>query len=133
MYSERLLELFNEPRHAGRLAEATHYGQAGTPGRGPFMRLWLRVEDGVVARARFKTYGCPAAIACGEALCAHIEGRAVEELAGLSARTVLRAVGEVPPGKEHCPRLAAEAWQSHGPLLPLPRETAGVEGAGGAG
>jgi NifU-like protein involved in Fe-S cluster formation len=62
-----------------------------------------------VEQARFRTYGCPACIAAAEALCAWAEGRAVEELAVVTAAMVTAWLDGVPEGKEHCPALAAEA------------------------
>jgi len=110
VYSERLISLFHSRPHAGKLDDATHYGEAGSPGGGPYLRLWLRVVDGRTEAARFQTYGCPAVIACGEALCATVEGEAVGEIGSLSAAQVTDWVGGVPEGKEHCPPLAAGAW-----------------------
>jgi nitrogen fixation NifU-like protein len=115
MYSERLLELFNTPRHAGKLEEATHFGEAGTPGQGPYLRLRLRVEAGIVEQARFKTYGCPAVIACGEALCQLVEGRPLAKIGLVTAARIEECVGGVPPEKSHCPPLAAAAWSALGP------------------
>jgi hypothetical protein len=139
MYSQRLLELFHNRRHAGRLEAATHYGEAGTPGQGPYTRLWLRVNDGAVEAASYQTYGCPAIIACMEALCREAVGQpwrlagsaeygeraesvdsvdSVERSArtwrpdGVSAERIADWVGGVPEGKDHCPALAAEAWKS---------------------
>jgi len=109
VYSERLLRLFHSRAHAGSLDGATHYGEAGTPGQGPYLRLWLRVEDGTIREARYKTYGCPAIIACGEALCAWAEGRRLAELAAVTEAAVADWVDGVPEEKAHCPRLAAEA------------------------
>ena len=107
MYSERLMELFHSRAHAGRVEDATHYGEAGTPGQGPYTRLWLRVRDGVIEAAGFQTYGCPAIIACMEALCRELVGGGFREV---TAEQVAEWVGGVPEGKEHCPRLAVEAW-----------------------
>jgi NifU-like protein involved in Fe-S cluster formation len=76
------------------------------------MRLWLRVEDEVVITARYKTYGCPAAIACAEATSAWSEGRALTDLSSVSVGQVTEWVGGVPEGKEHCPALAALALGS---------------------
>lgn len=110
MYSERLLELFRNAAHGGGLEGATHQGEAGTPGHGPYIRLWLRVEDGVVREARFKTYGCPACIACAEALCALVEGRQVSQVGEITPEVIAEAVGGVPEEKSHCPQLAVQAW-----------------------
>ncbi|MBI3911934.1 MAG: iron-sulfur cluster assembly scaffold protein [Armatimonadetes bacterium] len=112
MYSERLIALFRSAKHAGTLEDATHRGEAGTPGRGPYMRLWLRIEQEVVVAARFKTQGCPAAIACGEALCEMAEGQAAEQVDGLTAADLAAYLGGAPEGKEHCPALAMEAWRN---------------------
>jgi nitrogen fixation protein NifU and related proteins len=112
VYSERLLDLFHSHTHAGRLEDATHCGEAGTPGHGPSLRLWLRVQGETVVAARFMAYGCPAALACGEALCALVEGRRFDEVGTITAEAVVEAVGGVPEGKEHCPPLAARAVQA---------------------
>lgn len=111
MYSERLLELFHNRNHAGRLEGATHYGEAGVPGQGPYTRLWLRVRDGVVEAAGYQTYGCPAIIACMEALCRQVTGAPLSG-AAVTARQVTEWVGGVPEGKEHCPDLTEHAWSA---------------------
>jgi NifU-like protein involved in Fe-S cluster formation len=113
MYSDRLLELFHNPAHAGRVDGATHRGEAGTPGQGPYTRLWLRVRDGEVEAAGYQTYGCPAIISCMEALCRTVQGRILEETRALvTADEVAQWVGGVPDEKTHCPALAARAWTS---------------------
>lgn len=112
MYSDQLRELFHSRAHAGKLEDATHYGEAGTPGHGPYMQLWLRVVEGVVVTARFKSFGCPAALACGEAVAAWCEGKAMGMLAGVTGTDVTGWVGGVPEGKEHCPELGARALVS---------------------
>jgi len=109
MYSERLMTLFRGATHAGELEGQTHRGVAGAPGCGPYLVLGLRVEGGVVRQARFQTYGCPAAMACAEVVCAMSEGRPLALLQQLTAADVDRLVGGVPEGKEHCPELAAQA------------------------
>jgi len=112
VYSERLRTLFQTRAHAGNLDGATHYGEAGTPGHGPYIRLWLRLEQGIVTAARYKTFGCPAAIACAEALCEFVEGERSDRDALVTEARILEQVGGVPEGKEHCPALALEAWNS---------------------
>jgi len=109
MYSERLLELFRSREHGGALERATHFGQAGTPGGGPWVQIWLRVQDGIVLEARWRSYGCPAAIACSEAACRWAEARQLAQVAGITPELLTAEVDDVPEGKEHCPRLVAEA------------------------
>lgn len=112
MYSERLMQWFHSRRHGGLLEDATHFGQAGEPGGGPYIQLWLRVEDGIVQAARWRTYGCPAAMACSEAICAVSEGKHIGALRGVSSEDVCEWVGGVPEGKEHCVDLAATACRT---------------------
>jgi nitrogen fixation NifU-like protein len=109
MISERLMRIFQGATHHGELPEATHRGVAGTPGCGPYIALAFLVEEGIVTRARFATYGCPTAMACAEIVCAISEGRSLAHLPAVSAVDVTVLVGGVPEGKEHCPALAAQA------------------------
>src|SRR5687767_5189758 len=111
MYSAQLMELFHHGTHPGPLPEATHRGEGGTAGGGPYIQFWLRVEDGVVQAARFKSYGCPAAIACAEAACNWAEGKTLKRIQAVTPAAVAEWVGGVPDGKEHCPELAAAALQ----------------------
>jgi NifU-like protein len=112
MYSERLVELFHSRAHAGRVEDATHYGEAGTPGRGPYTRLWLRIRDGVIEAAGYQAYGCPAIIGCMEALCAAVHGSRAADFPEVTPEQLLVWTDGLPEGKEHCPALAAQAWQS---------------------
>lgn len=111
MYSDRLRELFHSRAHAGKVEDATHYGEAGTPGHGPYVQLWLRVDAGVVHSAGYQTYGCPAVIGCCEALAEAMEGKALTDTEDLTAAHVAAWVGGVPHGKEHCPDLVSRAMR----------------------
>lgn len=117
MYSVRLTELFHARAHGGDLPAPTHFGQAGRPGGGPWVQLNLQVNSGRVDAARWRTFGCPAAIACVEALCRWSEGRSLCDVQSVSAEQVVQWVDGVPEGKEHCPALAAQAARS---LRPWP-------------
>ena len=96
------------PRNVGEIPGAP-VGQAGTPGQGPFVCLWLRIEGGVVADARFKTYGCPSAIASGSVLTEMVKGRAICDCAAIDAGQLLDALGGLPLGKGPCADLAVAA------------------------
>jgi nitrogen fixation NifU-like protein len=109
MYSEAATDHFHHPRHVGVLEDATVVGRQGTPGQGPHMVLYLRLEADRIADARFQTYGCPAAIACGSWLSEWVIGRTKEEALLLSASQVNEGLGGLPLGKEHCPPLAVGA------------------------
>lgn len=109
MWSVVVDNLVSHPRFGGPLEAATHEGVAGTPGEGPHLRLWLRVQGEQIAEARYHTYGCLAAIASGEMLCLLLNGRPLETARLLSAHDLTAALHGLPEGKEHCPRLAIEA------------------------
>lgn len=116
-YSARLLSWFHSASHGGDLESATHFGQAGEPGGGPYIQLWLRVEAGVVRAARWRSFGCPAAMACSEAACAWSEGQPVERVRAVTAGDVTEWVGGVPEGKGHCPELVAGALAVVAPVV----------------
>ncbi len=111
------MALFRSQAHAGDVEGATHEGQAGDQGMGPWLTLRFRVEEDIVTRAGYTTYGCPVIMACGEAVCALSEGRPLAALQALvTAETVGMTVGGVPEGKEHCPELAAQALSAAAPV-----------------
>jgi nitrogen fixation NifU-like protein len=116
VYSERLQSLFHSREHAGSLPGATHFGEGGVRGQGPYIQLWVRCRGEEVEQARFRTFGCPAAIACAEAACRLGEGRALAEVRTLTAAEIQAEVGGVPEGKEHCPALAVQALSSLSPV-----------------
>jgi NifU-like protein involved in Fe-S cluster formation len=109
MYAEALSDHFHHPRNVGKLEGADTVGTAGVPYCGPFMVLSLRVFGGRIADAKFQTYGCPVAIACGSFVAESVVGMAVSDALQLTAQDVSEGLGGVPLGKEHCPRLAVDA------------------------
>ena len=82
---------------------------AGGPGEGPYVILSLEVRAGVILRAAFRAFGCAAATAAGSITTVLLTGRTVEQALRLTAADIDLVLGGLPEGKEHCPRLAAEA------------------------
>lgn len=111
MFSAAVLDHFHNPRNTGPLDGHTHCGVAGVPGDGPSMELWFRVEEGRITEAAYRTYPCPAAMACGSVVAEVAKGRTPEQLMKLTAADIARLLGGLPEGKEHCPQLAQEAIQ----------------------
>ena len=109
MYSAVVSDHFHHPRRVGPLVGGTHLGTAGVVGEGPYVVLWLRVVDSWVESAAYRTYGCPAAIACASVLCELVEGRSVDWVSGVEASALVCALDGLPWGKEHCPDLAIGA------------------------
>lgn len=111
MYSPLAIEHISNPKNGGPLAAATNIGVAGEPGEGAFMRISLNIEAGTIRNATYETYGCAAATACGSLVTTLLIGRTVEQAALIEAADIIRILGGLPEGKEHCARLAEQATQ----------------------
>lgn len=109
MYSDKVMDHFQNPRNVGDLEDANAVGQVGNPQCGDIMKLSLKIEDGVVEDVKFKTFGCGAAIATSSMITELVKGKKVEELKAISNNTVAEALDGLPPVKMHCSNLAAEA------------------------
>jgi len=109
--SETLTEHVMDPRNAGVMDNPDLIGHAGTPRQGAFMILFLRVQDGRIAAAKYHTVGCGPAIAAGSMLTELILARTITESRHLTAEQLIAALDGVPPDKLHCPALAIPALQ----------------------
>ena len=87
-------------------------GQAGMPGQGPHMIIVVKAQQAQITQARFSTYGCPAAVACGQYVCEEIEGSTLDRADSIDEESILKAIGQMPLGREHCPGLAVTALRS---------------------
>jgi nitrogen fixation NifU-like protein len=115
-FSETLMDHFLSPRNSGPMENPDAVGHAGTPGRGAFMILYLRVAEGAIAEARFQTVGCGVSIASGSVLTELIRGWLIAECLALTATDVIAALDGVPPDKLHGPALGIDALRDA--LLP---------------
>lgn len=97
------------PRNAGSLEDATHFGQCGIPGEGPYVQVWLKVEDGRIIRASQQTNGCPAQIASASVTSQLLVGRTLEQARLIEPKDILLILGGLPDGKDHCPEMAVSA------------------------
>jgi nitrogen fixation NifU-like protein len=109
MYNETVLQLFQNATNGGTLEGSFITGRAGVQGEGPFMRIHICHLASRIMEARFETYGCPAAIACGSWTAHWIIGKTAKEANMLVARDLITIMGGLPLGKEHCATLAIEA------------------------
>ncbi|MFH1440182.1 MAG: iron-sulfur cluster assembly scaffold protein [Candidatus Woesearchaeota archaeon] len=110
-YSKETMKRFTEPRFAGEMDDANAVGEEGNLKCGDMMRIYLKVEDGVIKDIRFLTYGCVAAIASTDALCEIVKGKTLEEAKKMTWKDVVDNLGEVPPIKYHCSIMGIEALQ----------------------
>ncbi len=111
-YSETVMEHFMNPRNVGEIEGADGVGEVGNPACGDMMRLYLKIEEGRVTDAKFRTFGCGAAIASSSMLTEMIKGKTVEEARGISNEAVADALGGLPAVKIHCSVMAEQAVQS---------------------
>jgi nitrogen fixation NifU-like protein len=111
-YSAQVLEHFAHPRNLGRLPEANGRGRVGDLRDGPTqIEIAILVEGERVTAARFRTFGCSAAIAASSVATTLIAGRTVREAAGLTAEQITAALGGMPPERAYAPEMAAAAVQ----------------------
>lgn len=109
MYSEKVMDHFMNPRNVGEIESADGVGQVGNPKCGDIMKMYLKIEDGVIVDAKFKTFGCGAAVATSSMATELVRGRTVEDALKITNRAVAEALDGLPPVKMHCSNLAEEA------------------------
>jgi nitrogen fixation protein NifU and related proteins len=108
-YSETMIDHVLLPRNGGVMENPDLNGHAGTPGRGAFLILFLRVDEGRIAAAKYHTVGCGPTIACGSMLSELIVERSIDDCRELTAEDLIKALDGVPPDKLHCPAMAIAA------------------------
>ncbi len=111
-YGEKVMEHFKNPRNVGEIPDADGIGNVGNPVCGDIMRLYIKVKDHLIVDAKFKTFGCGAAIATSSMVTELVKGKTVEDALKISNRAVAEALGGLPPIKMHCSVLAEEALKS---------------------
>jgi nitrogen fixation NifU-like protein len=111
-YSEKVMDHFMNPRNVGEIDGADGVGEVGNPACGDMMRLYLKIEDNRVVDAKFRTFGCGAAIASSSMLTEMIKGKTVEEAREISNQAVADALDGLPAVKIHCSVMAEKAVKS---------------------
>ena len=111
-YSTKVMEHFASPRNVGEIPDADGIGKVGNPVCGDIMNLYIKVENNVITDAKFKTFGCGAAIATSSMVTELVKGKTIEEALAISNSAVAEALGGLPPIKMHCSVLAEEALRS---------------------
>ena len=110
MYSEKVMDHFQNPRNVGEIEDASGVGTVGNAKCGDIMRMFLDIdENGIIREAKFKTFGCGSAIATSSMATELIKGKRVEEALGLTNAAVAEALDGLPAYKMHCSVLAEEA------------------------
>jgi len=109
MYSELVLEHFNNPRNVGSMPDADGAGLVGNPVCGDLMKIYIKVRDNRIKDIKFQTFGCGAAIASSSIVTEMVKGKTLDEALAVSNEAVAEALGGLPPTKMHCSNLAADA------------------------
>ena len=109
MYTEKVLDHFQNPRNVGEVDGADGVGQVGNAKCGDIMKISLKIENDVIVDAKFKTFGCGAAVATSSMATEMIIGKTLEEALAVTNKAVVEALEGLPPAKIHCSVLAEEA------------------------
>jgi nitrogen fixation NifU-like protein len=112
LYNDTVMDHFMNPRNMGEIKNADGIGEVGAAACGDIMKVTIKVKDGKIEDARFKTFGCGSAIAASSMATELIKGRTLEELKSFSNQEVVDALGGLPPVKVHCSVLAEEALKA---------------------
>ena len=108
-YSEKVMDHFMHPRNVGELENANGIGEIGNAKCGDIMKMYIRVEAGVIVDVKFKTFGCGSAIATSSMATEMIKGKTIDEALTLSNKAVVEALDGLPPHKIHCSVLAEQS------------------------
>ncbi len=108
-YSEKVMDHFTNPRNVGEIENANGIGEIGNAKCGDIMKMYIRVENNIIADVKFKTFGCGSAIATSSIATEMIMGKTIEEALQLSNKAVVEALDGLPSHKIHCSVLAEQA------------------------
>ena len=109
MYNEKVMEAFRNPQNVGEIENYDGLGKVGNASCGDIMQITLKIENDVIVDAKFKTFGCAAAIATSSTATKMVIGMTIEEALKLTNKKVVEELEGLPPQKIHCSVLAEEA------------------------
>jgi len=108
MYNDKVMKIFANPKNQGEIKNASGVGTVGNAACGDIMQISLKIKNNIIINAKFKTFGCAAAIATSSTACEMIKGKTVEEALKLTNKKVVEELEGLPPEKIHCSVLAEE-------------------------
>ncbi len=109
MYNEKIMNAFSNPKNVGEIENADGCGTVGNEKCGDIMQITLKIENDIIVDAKFKTFGCAAAIATSSTATDMIKGMTIEEALKVTNKQVIEVLGGLPAQKIHCSVLAEEA------------------------
>ena len=111
MYNQKVMKCFKNPKNYGKIKNASGIGKVGNPVCGDVMYLYIKVEKGIIKDIKWETMGCVAAIATSSEVTELAKGKTIEEAKKITRADVSKEL-DLPPIKQHCSNLAAEALQA---------------------
>ena len=112
MYSDKVIEIFKTAKNAGTMRGADAIGSVGNMSCGDIMKLYLKIEKGIITDAKFKTFGCVSAIASCDVACDLLKGKTLDDALKITNKDVLDVLGQIPAQKIHCSIMAQEAIEA---------------------
>lgn len=112
LYSEKVLDHFSNPRNVGEIENADGVGEVGNAKCGDIMKMYIKVDDGIIYDVKFKTFGCGAAVATSSMATELIKGKSIDDALKLTNKAVVEALDGLPAVKLHCSVLAEQAIKS---------------------
>ena len=109
MYNEKVMEAFKNPQNVGEIENPDGFGKVGNASCGDIMQITLKIENDIIVDAKFKTFGCAAAVATSSTATQMVIGMTVDEAEKLTNAKVVEVLEGLPPQKIHCSVLAEEA------------------------
>ncbi len=111
-YTDKVLDFFMNPKNVGEIKDADGIGTVGNPVCGDVMRLYIKVENNKITDAKFKTFGCVAAISTSSMVTELVKGKNLDEALKITNKAVTKALGGLPKKKLHCSVLAEQALKA---------------------
>lgn len=112
IYSEKVMDHFANPRNVGEIEDADGIGEVGNAKCGDIMKMYIKVDNGVITNVKFKTFGCGAAVATSSIATEMIIGKKIEDALKVTNKAVMEALDGLPPQKIHCSVLAEQAMKA---------------------
>ena len=112
LYSEKVMDHFANPRNVGEIENADGVGEVGNAKCGDIMKMYIKVDNGIITDVKFKTFGCGAAVATSSIATEMIKGKPLEEALKVTNKAVIEALDGLPPAKIHCSVLAEQALKA---------------------
>ena len=112
LYSEKVMDHFTNPRNVGEIEDADGIGEVGNAKCGDIMKMFLKIDNGVITDIKFKTFGCGAAVATSSMATEMIKGQKLEDALKLTNNAVVEALDGLPDSKLHCSVLAEQALKA---------------------